>query len=255
MNIAERLQHLDEYDLTAALRLRDGSPADYAKLAVHHYRAAKPATWRRILVLEDHKQRVAAVLIESLPSLSCRMRDYALDNRYRSVDSWRQRALLLNDEIRCISRVVVHPQWRGTGLAVRLVRHALATATTAYTEALAAMGKVNPFFERAGMTAYPRVPHPYDERLLAAMRRIGLSSSDLTQVAQVVEQVKQLQPNLRAWFDRELKRWYGHNGGKGCDRSADHAGILRKARDRLGLQPVYYLKNNHAESSIDHEHH
>jgi len=53
-----------------------------------------------------------------------------------------------------ISRVVVHPIYRGCGLAVRLVRHALRTARTSRIEALAVMGAIHPFFELAGMKCY-----------------------------------------------------------------------------------------------------
>lgn len=61
---------------------------------------------------------------------------------------------LLNAEVRCISRVIVHPSFRGLGIGVGLVRHALDTATTPYTEAIAAMGWVHPLFEKAGMEAF-----------------------------------------------------------------------------------------------------
>lgn len=254
MSLAQRLRQLDSYDLTASLRLREGDLHDYAKLAVYHYRAARPATASRVWVLEDAR-RTAAVLVESLPGLSSTMRDYALGDRYSSIADWRQRSLLLNREITCLSRVVVHPQWRGTGLAVRLVRQALATARTPYVEALAAMGQVNPFFERAGMTAYRRPVHDYDQRLLAALRRAGFEATDLTHTNWLAEQIDAMQPRaMRDWLWRELRRWYGHNSGKrvrggSCLQKVDRSDpdsellkMLRSARDRAGLTPVYYLK-------------
>ncbi|MEL7088949.1 MAG: hypothetical protein AAGL98_11010, partial [Planctomycetota bacterium] len=122
----------------AGLRLRVGGLKDYAVLAEHHYKAKRPATATRVLVLEDPRptvvgrylQRadttvVVGVLIESLPSLSCRMRDWALHERYGGHLAPRSRAIMLNSELRCISRVVIDPRWRGLGLAVRLVRRAL----------------------------------------------------------------------------------------------------------------------------------
>ena len=120
------------------LHLRPGTLKDYDALAEHHYRAAKPRTATRVLVLacgrpsvvgrylgRREERRPIAVLVESLPTLSCAMRDAALRQRYGPWLSPAERAVLLNDEVRCISRVVVEPTWRGLGLAVRLVRAAL----------------------------------------------------------------------------------------------------------------------------------
>ena len=51
-----------------------------------------------------------------------------------------------------IGRLIVHPQFRSIGLSTWLVRTMCARATTRYVEAFAAMGRVHPFFTRAGMT-------------------------------------------------------------------------------------------------------
>jgi GNAT superfamily N-acetyltransferase len=96
---------------------------------------------------------IAGLLVVSPPALNCRGRNVATGGRYVTpVDGRRQAACRLNREIECISRVIVHPLYRGLGLARRLVRHALATAETPHVEALAAMGKLHPLFERAGMS-------------------------------------------------------------------------------------------------------
>jgi N-acetylglutamate synthase-like GNAT family acetyltransferase len=58
----------------------------------------------------------------------------------------------VNRHVRTISRVIVHPQFRALGIASQLVRRILQDCPTRYVEAVAAMGAVHPFFERAGMT-------------------------------------------------------------------------------------------------------
>lgn len=264
MNATERAQWLRRLhaghtaaDPTAALHLREGKMADYQQLAQHHYRAARPATATRVWVFEsdhptlrtrltgqDNQPTIAAVLVESLPALSCRMRDFALHERYGSLKNCRERATLLNAELRCISRVVVHPQWRGLGLAVRLVKHALQTAVTPFTEALAAMGRINPFFTKAGMTPYERPPHAYDDRLLAAMARLGLGTCDLSMLQRVHDRLDQCEPAQRQWFERELQRWFSRNGGRRHSKQATLTDQLTAARDRLLLKPVYYLHVN-----------
>jgi predicted N-acetyltransferase YhbS len=57
----------------------------------------------------------------------------------------------VNRHVRTISRVVVHPQFRGVGLASGLVRAICRAAPTRYVEAFAVMGRVHPFFEKGGM--------------------------------------------------------------------------------------------------------
>lgn len=252
------------------LRLRLGTMADYAALSEHHYRAQRPATATRVLVLEDPRPSIAerfaspggdetvlraagnhssrqrklpgAVLVESLPSLSCRMRDWALRERYGSHLAARSRAALLNAEVRCISRVVVAPAWRGLGLAVRLVRAALAEPTTPVTEALAAMGKVNPFFERAGMTAYPRPTHAHDARFIAALGRVGLAPRDLALLDAAWSRIDALDRPTRGWLLKELHRWYRQYVGRASDHETDPRKQLVVARERLMLEPVYYVK-------------
>ena len=145
-----------------------GTIRDYRALGRFHYVAGPPAAHKRVWVVPvpSGLRRLgdpvlAAVLVVSPPVLNCRGRNLATGGRFlirRAVETDRRlAAALLNAELECISRVVVHPTYRGCGLAVRLVRHALATAATPLVEALATMGAVHPFFERAGMTCFGRV--------------------------------------------------------------------------------------------------
>ena len=240
--------------LEDSLLLREGDVTDYAALAEHHYLTARPATMTRVLVLEhaapsisarfgraDAAPALVAVLVESLPPLNSALRDWAMHNRYGSLRDLKARAAVLNREIRCISRVVVHPQWRGLGLAVRLVHHALATAITPVTEAFAAMGHVNPFFEKAGMIGHRRAPHAFDRRLLDAMATAGLAASQLTMPATLIAAIAQLTAPMRRLITRELVRWHRQTVGRRRDSGHDLPTIVRAARDRLLLEPVYYV--------------
>ncbi|NJL32374.1 MAG: hypothetical protein HC898_12590 [Phycisphaerales bacterium] len=261
MNVLyERFASLPMPGLETQLTLERGGWKDYQTLEAHHYKAQRPATATRILVLRHAQPSVidrfrgnlahsqtkttVAVLVESLPSLSCRMRDVALGKRYGSmIDAW-QRAQVLNEEVRCISRVIVHPQWRGLGLAHRLVREALQTATTLYTEALAAMGRVNPFFTKAGMTAYPRPSHAQDARLIAAMQHVGLQPTDLALLDLVQRHLEQMPENKRHFVLGELGRWYRNHHGRGQRYESDPSVHWRMAQMKLLAEPVYYLHDN-----------
>ena len=141
-------------------RVTRGSIADYRALAGFHYLAHPPAAHKRVWTIRVPVRRripggpeLAAVLTVSPPVLRCRGRNVATAGRYVRGDR-RRDVRRLNAEIECISRVVVHPIYRGCGLAVRLVRRALAGADTPFVESLAAMGAVHPFLELAGMTCH-----------------------------------------------------------------------------------------------------
>ncbi|MFN3166027.1 MAG: hypothetical protein ACE37H_03070 [Phycisphaeraceae bacterium] len=243
-------------DALVDLSIRAGTRADYLALQQHHYRPGHPMTTMRVFAIDDRTPtagdrllsrpivpRPIAVLVESLPSLSCRLRDAALGGRYRHLRPG-QRSAMLNSELRCVSRVIVDPRFRGLGLAVRLVRHALATATTRYTEALAVMGRVSPFFERAGMTAYERPPLPVDERALAALRYAGFEPRALALPAALAGQIEALPNPTRAVLIRELSRWYRAAGGRGIRTEPALSDTLRAAQQRLLARPIYYLHEN-----------
>jgi len=242
------------------LVLKQGDWGHYDQLCGYHYRAARPATASRVLVLEHYRQsvsgrylgqpvenQVVAVLVESWPCLHCRSRDWVLGQRYRKIKDLRGRALMLNQELRCISRVIVHPSWRGIGLGVRLVRAALAEPATVYTEALAAMGHVHRFFERAGMTAYQQEPHEHDARFEAALKAVGLNAIDLARVDQMIKRIETLPVAKQRWLMAELGRWHQQVLGRSNHCSTDLVEQLRTAQQRLLCKPVYFLKDNRGQ--------
>ncbi len=190
---------MDRCSVWRGISIEAGALADYEGLAEFHYRGGRPGGVKRVWVawFEGHGDaetqgrgegngctdfspchRVAALprriragmLVECLPALGCTLRNVALAGRYEGMEGGRSLAAAkLNAEVRTIARVVVHPMFRATGLAAELVRHALENAETPFVEALAAMGRANRFFERAGMRMYER---PMDEagvRLVAAL--------------------------------------------------------------------------------------
>lgn len=257
LTLCDRFRRLPAIELDKQLTLCPGAIHDYDALSQYHYRAGRPATAARVLVLKHNRPTVAdryqrrparvgvvAVLVESLPVLQCRQRDWALGDRYKPITRPRQRAMLLTAELRCISRVVVHPQWRGLGLAVRLVQAALDDPQAPFTEAIAAMGKVHPFFEHAGMTAYPRPPHRHDARMVAALEKAGFDLLDLARLSHLLGSINALSGSTRRWVRHELHRWYRQTIGRSRQHSTDPRDHLLLARQQLLSEPVYYFHVN-----------
>lgn len=56
----------------------------------------------------------------------------------------------LNRQLVTLSRVVLHPAYRGAGLAALFVRRSCELSRWRWIETLAEMGHWNPFFEKAG---------------------------------------------------------------------------------------------------------
>ena len=151
--------------LPGELRLARGTPRDYRTLERFHYRPKSPATWAGVWVVRyveerhegtearrhegGHEGRVVAVTVLSYPTVNSGARDRALEIAHWSP---RRKLTFVNQHVRTISRVIVHPQFRSVGLASQLVRHVCAEAPTRYVEAFAVMGRVHPFFEKGGMT-------------------------------------------------------------------------------------------------------
>ena len=131
-----------------------------------HYRKGRPATWASVWIVnyfdleqrpfmpsprpspEYRRGRVVAVAVLSYPCLNSAARDAALGLSHLAP---RDKIAFVNENVRTISRVIVHPQFRGVGLASRLVRYVCDRCPTRWVEAYAAMGRVHPFFEKGGM--------------------------------------------------------------------------------------------------------
>ncbi|MEM9346850.1 MAG: GNAT family N-acetyltransferase [Planctomycetota bacterium] len=254
--LRQRLDAIDASTPPDDLVIEQGCRADYLALKPHHYRPGNPMTMMRILAIREHtptasdrffsrsvSPRPVAVLVESLPALSCRLRDEALGGRYSHLQP-KPRSRLLNQELRCISRVIVDPRYRGMGLAVRLVRHALQTATTRYTETIAVMGRISPFPQRAGMTPYERPPLEAEQRALAALRYAGIQPAALAMPSQVQRHISSLPNATQQLVTRELCRWYRTAGGRGVRSPPRLTDVLATAQRSLLANPVYYLKEN-----------
>lgn len=237
------------------ITIERGTLGDYRKLAAFHYRSHhagavmqvfravvnQPSAMSRFRS-ESSATQVVGVLVVSLPALACRLRDVATGGRYRGLEP-RHAAAMLNREMRTISRVVVRPEYRGLGLAVRLVKHALAHAETPLTEALAVMGRVHPFFEKAGMTRYERPEREDHVRLLEALARVKLPATHLASTTTALAHIAALDERAQRFIDGELLRWQRSAGRRSIASAArfDRETAIRTAAAELASEPVYFI--------------
>jgi hypothetical protein len=64
----------------------------------------------------------------------------------------------LDRQLLMLARVVIHPAYRGAGIAAAFVRRSCECAPRPWIEAQAEMGWVNPFFEKAGFVRVGSTP-------------------------------------------------------------------------------------------------
>jgi GNAT superfamily N-acetyltransferase len=108
-----------------------------------------------------HDQEPIGLCVFSTPAASLTLR-----TRYFGLKNPRNRVALaaLNQQLWLLQRVVMHPTYRGAGIAAAFVRRACELCPVPWIETLSAMGHANPFFERAGFVrvgviAKPRTAH------------------------------------------------------------------------------------------------
>ena len=187
---------------------------------------------------------LVAVIVYSRSPLSLAARSRATGGRYNLARCGRvATASLINQELRIISRVVVAPNWRGLGLASRLVAETMPQAGTPYVEALAAMGEMHPLFVRAGMTAYPQGPSKEGERLAAALEAAGLTRADRRSADRLAAAIDALDPAAGGLADREIARWARSYLAAKNHRTnrPDRRRMLELVARHLDSRPVYYL--------------
>lgn len=163
-----------------------GDVSAYDELSRWHYRSGRPATCVRVLTARvraggasaAERGRCAGVLVVSMPALYGPWRERVWPGRYtpmeRTARARRACAHALNEDVRVISRVVVRPCWRGSGVGSALVAEYLRSPLSVHTEALSAMGAFCGVFTGAGMREVECAPSRRVVRLRCALRRMGI---------------------------------------------------------------------------------
>jgi ABC-type lipoprotein export system ATPase subunit/GNAT superfamily N-acetyltransferase len=128
------------------LRITRGSKADWPAFARWHYRSHRLGSVRWVTLLWHGAQRIGICVFTTAPlSLAARNRFFGRSGRWS-----RLTVRSLNRQLVSLSRVVLHPTYRGAGLAAAFVRASCQACPFPWIETLAQMGRVNPFFEKAG---------------------------------------------------------------------------------------------------------
>lgn len=249
-----------------------GTIADLRAMSRWHYRAGRPGPVVRVLVARrrvagedrnehrnEHRDELLGVLAVSMPTLNGRWRARAFGGALGAPTTIegstgldkRAAAIELNASVRCISRVVVDPRWRGCGLATALVRAYLRDPLTPCTESVAAMGAFSGFFVSAGMRAVELEPSPRDARLLAALSSAGIEAWRL---AHARGAVAALSARQRRTLGARARTWA--RSSRATRRRAGEAlhVLLALASRTLGVRQVAFVYETTPRDAVNEQH-
>jgi len=223
--------------VTKRMRIVAGGLDDYKKLARYHYRDSNLAVYAAIFALKLAEESVG-VIVYTMPSPGLELRNIATDNLFSGFDR-ATRLALISKNIRRISRVIIEPRFRNLGLASRLVRETLGAVNVPIVEAMAVMGLVNPFFEKAGMTAYKARTPARCVRLTEAFGMVGAEEDTFIDPQKVQRKIGLLRAQQAEFIEFEIGHFLQSYG----KRRVMPPGLERTGfvLSKLTLRPVYYI--------------
>jgi len=161
------------------VRIEKGSREDYEKLKRFHYRSKNEKELESLRMRDCFRllygDSLIGVIVYSVSYLNLKPRNMVFGDRYVYTPGDLYKARLINEEIARISRVIIHPKFRGIGLGEFLVKETLPMVNVKVVEVLAVMARYNPFFEKAGMRRvdYQRNETAVDKKIKAFLEPRG----------------------------------------------------------------------------------
>lgn len=255
-NIRVRVESVDQEPERRACTLlgecviEAGVGDDYKALAPYHYRDTgfPPAVHQIYRARHGPSRRTVGVIVYAAPAMNLGVRNKIFGDRYKIGGGVDNRAAWarLNAEVELIMRVVIHPTFRGIGLGQRLIGETLGQRPYRYIEMSAAMGNINPFAAKAGMRALKTPRPPNTERVLAALRAVGMTDDQVGNPTELLRALESLPPEKRAATERELlfyaERWIKSRTKR--EVTVTVADAVRRVASNALLEPIYYLHEN-----------
>jgi hypothetical protein len=231
--------------VTRGLRIVEGTFDDYKRLAHLHYRGSQAGAVTAVFAMRSAKRLAQSLGTETIGVIAYRapgpeneLRNVATSNLFADFDRGTQLSLI-NKNIRRISRVIIEPRFRGLGLAARLVRETMPQVNVPIVEALAVMGRVNPFFEKAGMTAYTAKTPARCMRLAEALSVVGIEKRELIDPRAVQAKLEALEGEKAEFIERQIRNFLESYGE--MRKSPASLERTRFVVSKLTERPVYYI--------------
>jgi len=231
--------------LLRELQIVPGSLDDYERLAHYHYCNRQPGPIAAIFAVRPRSKSqlsfdapTIAVIVYSMPVPEVGLRDTATGGFFAGFDR-STKCALLNKHVRCIARLIVEPRFRGLGLASRLIRETMPRLDVPIIEAMAVMGLVNPFLERAGMIAYRSQVPVRSVRLIEALSSVGIEQEQLSDPSEVQRTIDQLSTSNGHFIELEIRRFL--QSYNRCRDMPPGPERTRYVLSKLSTRPSYYI--------------
>jgi len=227
------------------LQVVRGNIEDYEALSHFHYRDSQMGPFAAIYALRGdfvlaHRAglRTIGVIVYTMPTPACQLRNVATGDIFVGLDRNTQLALI-NRNIRRISRVIIEPRFRSLGLAARLVSETMPLLNVPIIEAIAVMGLVNPFFEKAKMEAFTAKTPTRCTRLIEALSYIGIEEHQLIDAECVQCKLDRLTGKQAEFIELEIRRFLQSYGKRRMMPPGPERTIYMLSK--LTERPVYYI--------------
>jgi GNAT superfamily N-acetyltransferase len=147
--------------------IREATREDYHRLSYLHYREQRLPVTLRIYAMERGSELIGVIVYGSPPPQTA--------GRRQAV-GYSPNIEEINRDWAVVSRVIIHPKYRTTGLGARLVRDTLPKIGRRHVELVAVMAQYNPFAEHAGMKLI-RKSEPSDEvtEAMGRLQKLGFN--------------------------------------------------------------------------------
>jgi hypothetical protein len=221
---------IDDYRHFARWHYRDnGHLGPYSAIYCLRQRPDYPGT---------NANRLVGVIVYCLPTVVCTTRDIATGGLYSSLNR-QDKLALVNRDIRRISRIIIEPRYRGCSLASELVRRTMPMLNVPVIEAMATMGHFNPFFEKAGMTAYEQSQPVHTKILIEALSIAGIEYDRLSDYKELQNKIESLKKTDKAFIDNHLHKFVSHI--KRRSDIIEPMQYIEQIWQKLSMRPVYYI--------------
>jgi GNAT superfamily N-acetyltransferase len=248
--------------VTKHLEIVRAGLAEYNYLGRFHYRqspAGLPGPHVAIYAMKDMypaRRRfapVVGVIVYTMPTAHVELRNVATGGLFCGFGDRRLQLQLVNKYIRRIARVIIEPRYRGLGLASRLVAETMPKLGVPFIEAMAVMGMVHPFFEKAGMKRYQAKPAARSVRLVEALGIMGIDEQELIDPQAIQDKFDSLAGCEAEFIERQMSDFLGAYGKAQSGRTAGPPGIerTRYVLSKLTARPVYYIWFNPDKQFVD----
>jgi len=216
----------------------------YEALAGFHYRNKTLGPYTHLFAVYDkHSRRrimapVIGVIVYRPPVPNLAIRNIVTGGFFSGLN--RAAGLtLLNEHVKCISRVIIDPRYRGIGLSSWLVKETMPLTDAAMVETSSVMGCFHPFFKRAGMMEFKQPSDVKTERMKAALEMVGIDENLWIDTEQAHRQIDLLNPQQKQFIEKQicnfLQKFASQRNMPHCPERTDF--ILSK----LGNPGNYYL--------------